>query len=294
MKPARFEFIQPKTVDDVAAFKAAYEGEASVIAGGQSLVPMLNFRLARPAALINLGSVTGLDRITVTGDTITVGAMTRQSALEHHEAAQKACPLLGQALQYVAHPVIRNRGTVGKTIAHADASAEMPTVLTTLDGRVRVHGTGGTRVVEASDLFEFHLTTSLELDEVLTEVEFPVLPARTGSAFQEYARRHGDYAIAGICAVVTLAENGTIAQARIGGSGIAPTPVRARDAEAALVGATPSADAFAQAGELAAGYVDAIDEEQASVAYRKRLVRTLTARALDEAVQRARATIEEG
>jgi carbon-monoxide dehydrogenase medium subunit len=219
--------------------------------------------------------------------------MARQAALERRSDAMTACPVLGQALQHVAHPVIRSRGTVGGTIAHADASAEMPTVLTTLDGRVTVHGTAGSRTIAASDLFEFHLTTSLAPDEVLTEVEFPALPARSGSAFHEYARRHGDYAIAGICAVVTLDEAGALADVRIGCSGIAPTPVRAREAEAALRGAVPEPAAFEQAGELASACVDAVDEEQASVAYRRRLVRTLTARALADAAERARATTQE-
>jgi carbon-monoxide dehydrogenase medium subunit len=219
--------------------------------------------------------------------------MTRQAALERRADAMAACPVLGQALHHVAHPVIRSRGTVGGTIAHADASAEMPTVLLTLDGRVTVHGTGGTRTIDAADLFEFHLTTSLTADVVLTEVEFPVLPARSGSAFHEYARRHGDYALAGVCAVVTLDDGGCISDVRLGCSGIAPTPVRAREAEAALRGAAPGAAAFAEAGELAAACVDAVDEEQASVAYRRKLVRTLTTRALTEAVERAQATDEE-
>lgn len=288
MKPARFEFVQPATIEDAVAFKAAYDGDASVLAGGQSLVPMLNFRIARPAALIDLSSVRGLDTISVEPDLIRLGAMTRSGALERHRDAIAACPLLGQALANVAHPVIRNRGTVGGTLAHADASAEMPTVLTALDGEVEVHGPGGARTITAEDLFVFHLTTSLEADEVLTEVRYPTLPATSGSAFVEFARRHGDYAIVGVAAIVSLAADGNIGRARLAYSGIGPTPIRAREAEDGLRGQPPTVAAFAEAGEQAQRLVDAVDEDQASVGYRRSLVRTLTARALAEAVARAR------
>jgi xanthine dehydrogenase iron-sulfur cluster and FAD-binding subunit A len=215
VKPAPFELIRPETVEDAVAFKSGYGADASVLAGGQSLVPMLNFRLARPAALVDLGPVPGLDGIRLEDGLIHVGAMVRQTALEQSEVAVAACPVLSQALHHVAHPVIRNRGTVGGTIAHADASAELPTVLVALHGSVAAAGPQGSRTVSARELFDFHLTTSLEPDEILTEVRFPVLARGAGSAFVEVARRHGDYALAGVCAIVELDDDSRIAAARL-------------------------------------------------------------------------------
>jgi carbon-monoxide dehydrogenase medium subunit len=293
MKPPKFEYVRAGTVDEAAAAKASHDGDASILAGGQSLIPMLNFRLARPAALIDLNHVEGLAYVRVEDEAVRIGAMTRQRDVERHEEAALACPVLPQALAHVAHPVVRNRGTIGGTVAHADAAAETPTALMALDGRVRVRGTSGERTIEASDLFVFHLTSSLQVDEVLVEVEFPRLTAGTGSAFREVTRRHGDYALAGVCAVATLGEDGSMRDVRLAYSGIAPTPVRAATAEELLAGAAPSAEAFAAAAEQAAGYVDAVDEEQATAAYRRQLVRTLTARALEDACAAARRTQQE-
>ncbi len=292
MKPPRLEYVRPETLDEAIATKARYDGDASVLAGGQSLVPMLNFRLARPQALVDLSGVDGLAGIAVADGHVRVGAMTRQRALERHADAMAACPVLGDALEHVAHPVIRNRGTVGGTIAHADAAAELPTALTAVDGSVRVCGTGGERIIPVGELFEFHLTTSLDVDEVIVEVRFPAVPRTAGTAFVEVARRHGDYALAGVCAIVDV-DGGAIRSARIACSGIAPTPVRARDAEALLAGQAPEPDVLEAAGAAAAGLVDAVDEEQASVAYRQRLVRTLIARAVAQAFARATTTPQE-
>jgi carbon-monoxide dehydrogenase medium subunit len=284
VKPPRLQYLRPGTLQEAIEAKAGYDGDASILAGGQSLVPMLNFRLARPSALIDLGGVPGLDTIAVEGGQVRAGAMVRQRDLERHAGAIAACRSIADGLDHVAHPVIRNRGTIGGTIAHADAAAEMPTVLTAVDGSVVVRGTGGERTIPAAELFEFHLTTSLEFDEVLAEVRFPVLPATTGTAFVEVARRHGDYALAGVCAVVDV-DGGVIRSARLACSGIAPTPIRATDAESLLAGQQPTPEVLAAAGEAAAGYVDAVDEEQASVAYRQQLVRTLIARAVTRACE---------
>lgn len=288
MKPPQFDYIAADSVDAAVEAKSAYEGEASILAGGQSLVPMLNFRLARPAALIDITRIAGLDAIQVDGDVVCVGATVRQRDLERHAEAAAVCPVIPRALEHVAHPVIRNRGTVGGSIAHAEAAAELPATLTALDGRVRVRGRAGERTIAAAELFEFHLTTSLEPDEVIVEVELPGLGANGGCAFMEVARRHGDYALAGVCAIVHLAADETIVDARLAYAGIAPTPVRAADAERALVGQRPSAEVFRDAGEAAVACVDAIDEQQATVAYRCQLVRTLTVRALGTACTEAR------
>jgi aerobic carbon-monoxide dehydrogenase medium subunit len=283
MKPARFEFHRARSVEEAVALRARYEGEASLLAGGQSLVPMLNFRLARPRALVDLNGIEDLSGITMRDGAVHVRAMTRQRDLERHAEAMIACSILSGALDHVAHQVVRNRGTVGGSIAHADAAAELPAALLAVDGRVRVQGPAGERTIEAEDLLEFHMSTSLAPDEVLVEVEFPTLPPRTGAACKEVARRHGDYALAGVCAALTLDDGGRVERARLAYLGVAPTAVRAPEAERMLAGAAAEPEAFAAAGRAAREVVDAIDEEQASVAYRRRLVEILTRRALDEA-----------
>jgi aerobic carbon-monoxide dehydrogenase medium subunit len=288
MKPGRFEFHRPRSVEEAVAIKARYEGEASLLAGGQSLVPLLNFRLARPRALVDLNVVAGLAGVCVTDDAVRVGAMTRQRDLEKNPNAMAACPVLAGALDHVAHKVIRNRGTVGGSIAHADAAAELPAALLAVDGRVRARGVSGERTIAAEDLLEFHMSTSLEPDEVLVEAEFPTLPARSGAACKEVARRHGDYALAGVCAALTLDDDGRIERARLAYLGVAPTAVRAPEAEALLAGEEPGAGLFSAAGQSARDVVEAVDEEQASVTYRRRLVEVLTRRALAEALTRAR------
>ena len=292
MKPPRFEYVAAETIEEAISAKASYDGEASVLAGGQSLVPMLNFRLARPAAVIDLSRVPGLASIRTDGGSVRVGAMTRQRDLERDEDALQACPILTRALDHVAHPVIRNRGTVGGTIAHAEAAAEMPTTLTALDGSVRVVGERGERTIPVAELYEFHLTTSLEPDELIVEVDFPALAADAGSSFMEVARRHGDYALVGVCVVVRMAPDETIREVRVAYAGIANTPVRGIAVEQALIGAPSSDEALTAAAEKGVAYVDAIDEEQATVAYRQELVRALTKRAVHaacaEALERSR------
>lgn len=294
MKPARFLYHRPEAIEEAVEVKARYDGEASALAGGQSLVPMLNFRLARPEALVDLNGVDGLAGIEVGNGSVRVGAMTRQRDLERHREAIAACPLAGQALANLAHQVVRNRGTVGGSLAHADAAAELPAVLRALDGRVRVLGTGGERWIGAGDLFEFHLSTSLAPDEILVEVELPATPPRTGTAMSEVARRHGDFALAGVCAAVTIDEDGSVTEARLAYLGVAPTPVRATDAERLLVAEGTGPEAIEAAAAAARDVVDAIDEEQASVAYRRRLVEVLTASALREAHARSGGNQEAG
>ncbi len=294
MKPPKLEYVPAESVEQAASVKASYEGDASILAGGQSLIPMLNFRLATPSALIDLGRVPGLSSVRVEDGLVRVGAMTRHRELERDEQAAAACPLLAQALAHVAHPAIRNRGTLGGTMAHADSAAEMPAVLLALDGHVRVCGIAGGRTISAQELFVFHMTTSLELDEVLVEVAFPALSATAGTSFQEISRRHGDYALAGVCAVAELDAGGALADVRLACIGIGSTPLRASAAEHLLRGASPTEDAFAAAAEAAAACVDAVDEEQATVSYRRRLVQVLTVRALREACARSRARREDG
>lgn len=285
MKPPPFAYERPRSLEEIVSLRERHGADSALLAGGQSLLPMLNFRLARPTVLIDLGAVDELSYIEDRDGGIAVGAMVRQRDLELAPLAIQRNPLIAVTLQHVAHHVVRNRGTVGGSIAHADASAELPALFTALDGRARIIGPQGERQVTGGDLFMFHLTSTLEPDEVLREVWLPALPASTGYAFVEAARRHGDYALCGVCATVTV--NGAIASARIAYSGVATKPVRASQAEQALVGQPTTEEAFQSAAALARELVDVSDDYVASRAYRQHIVERLTVRALREATRRA-------
>jgi carbon-monoxide dehydrogenase medium subunit len=286
MKPARFDYERPESLEEVIALRARHGGDSVLLAGGQSLLPLLNFRLARPSVIIDLDAVAELAYIEERDGGIAVGAMTRQRDLELHSRAKALNPLIAETLTHVAHGVVRNRGTVGGSIAHADASAELPAVFTGLDGRARVRGPGGEREIVGGDLFLFHMTSALEPDEVLCEVWFPALEPKTGYAFVEAARRHGDYALCGVCATVTVDQE--MVEARLAYSGVATRPVRAVEAEQALVGNVPSDDVFAAAARAARDVVGVADDYVASRGYRRHLVERLTIRALRKAVARTR------
>lgn len=286
MKPALFDYTAPETIAEAVAALAADES-ARPLAGGQSLIPIMNFRLAQPGTLVDLGRVAALDGITVAEGEVRIGAMTRQRTLESHAGANAANPLIAEVLAHVAHIAIRNRGTVGGSIAHADASAELPCLLLATGGSVSATGPEGERTVAADDLFSFHMTTTLAQTEILTEVRIPRLPPATGWAFEEYARRRGDYALAGVCALVARGAGGVCTGARLAGCGIADRPVRLAAAEDALQGSTLDEDALMAAGEAAKGYVRLPDDLQASQAYRADLLAALVRRAVVRAAARA-------
>ena len=289
MKPPRFAYFRPGDVDEAVQLKADYGADASALAGGQSLVPVLNFRLGQPAALIDLGGIEELASVVIRDDWVAIGAMTRQRAIERDDAVFAACAILRHTLRLVAHPAIRNRGTIGGTVAHADPAAEIPTVLAALEGTVKARGRSGERRIAAKDFFVFPLVNSLDPDEIVTGVSFPALAPAAGAAFVEYGRRHGDFALAGVAAVLTPAGDGTVATACIGLCGVAPVPVKATTVEAALVGRPATGRTWDAAGALAEALVDAEDEEQASVGYRRHLVHALVARALAQAWSRTKA-----
>lgn len=288
MKPPVFRYLRPESVEEAVSFKQEHGIDASILAGGQSLIPVLNFRLARPAVLIDITRVPDLDYTFLDDDAVVIGATRRQRDVELDERAVMRCPLLKDSLENVAHPTIRNRGTIGGTIAHADASAELPTALVALRGSVTATGPQGTRSIPAEEFFEFHLTNSLEPEELLTSVEFPNLPDDAGTAYLEIARRHGDYALAGVCGAMRLDEEGKLRDVRLGISGIAATPVRPAAAEEVLEGASPGDEnILAEAGRLAGALVDSVDEEQASVRYRAHLVNVLLERTVKAAAEKA-------
>ena len=286
MKPALFAYVAPQSVEEALEVLASDE-MARPLAGGQSLIPTMNFRIAAPSTLVDLRRIGALNRHAVEGDVIRVGAMTRQRDLERDEAVRRANPLIAEVLSNVAHIVVRNRGTVGGSIAHADAAAELPCMLVATGGSVVARRAGGERTIAAEDFFLFHMTTALEAGELLTEVRIPALPPRTGYAFQEVARRHGDYALAGVCALVTF-KDGVCTAVRLAACGVASKPTRLAEAEAALLGAPPEGEALTRAAEAARDYATAADDRQASADYRRDLAAALVRRTVARAADRAR------
>ena len=286
MKPSLFEYVAAETVEEAVEARARYE-DSVVLAGGQSLVPTLNFRLSNPSAVIDLRRVPDIVGVEIAHGWVRVGAMTRQRDLESHPQAVQANGLLRETLHHVAHPVIRNRGTIGGSIAHADPSAELPCLLTTLRGQVVAVSASRERVIPATDLFEFIVTTSLEPDEIITEVRFPVLPVGAGWSFNEFSRRHGDFALAGVASVVELDEDCQITSVRTGASGVATTPVAMPEVEGALIGKRAEPDTVRVAAELAADVVTVDDDPTVSADYRRHLLVGLTQRSLSRSIKRA-------
>lgn len=288
MKPAQFEYHDPRTVDEAVALLKQYDGEAKVLAGGQSLVPLLNMRLARPAALVDINRVAGLDYIHEENGALVIGAMTRQRTLEQSDEVRRGNPLLHAAVASIGHPQIRNRGTIGGSLAHADPAAELPAAVLALGGELVAAGPSGRRIVAAADFFVTFLTTALEPDEVLVELRVPPLAVQTGWGFQEFARRHGDFALAGVALSLTLDGGSSCSDARIALFGVGSTPVRATHAEVALRGEKPSPALFERAGDDVRDELEEpLSDIHASADYRRHVAGVLTSRALAEAAARA-------
>ena len=286
MKPAPFLYRAPGTVADALALKALHGEEARFLAGGQSLVPAMNFRVAQPAILLDLNRVAGLDAIVVAPDgSARIGATARHRAVERHPGLARSHPILAEALAEVAHPQVRNRGTIGGNLSHADPASEMPAVMVALDARYRLASASGERWVAARDFATGALSTALRADEMLAEIALPALPPRTGTAFLELARRRGDYPMAGVAAVVTLRPDGTCASAAIALCNAADRPV-AVDA-AGLCGRAMDAAAFRDAAALARDAADPPGNVHATPAYQRHLLGVLTERALALAASRA-------
>ncbi len=285
MKPAPFEYFDPRTAEEAVALLAMHGDDAKVLAGGQSLVPMLALRLARPSVVVDVNRVSGLDEVTQRGATVAVGALVRQRALERW--ATERAPLLTTALRHVGHAPIRARGTVAGSVAHADPASELPALLLCLDGAVVARSRRGTRTIAAADFFQGPLMTTLAADELVTETRWTLPAAHAGWGFREMARRHGDFALVGVIAVLTLAR-GTVSDARVAIFGAAATPVRAGAAEGALRGQAPTERVLADAARLATAGLQTVADIHASAAYRASVARTLTARALTDAAARAK------
>lgn len=292
MKPPPFEYQAPDTLDEALDLMARHGGAAKPLAGGQSLIPVLNFRLARPAVLIDLNRISALDFLHTDPDgalgDLHVGGMTRQRRLES-DVVRRAQPLLYEAAPWIAHPQIRNRGTVGGSLAHADPAAELPVLAVALGTRLRLAHSGGERWVEAADFYTDLFATALDANELLVEAVFPKLPARTGTCFLEQARRRGDYAQAGVAAVVTLGDDDAIAAAKLAYLSAGDGPVLAEGAAEHLTGEAPSEALFTAAAEAAGNELEPTDDVHASAAYKLHLAKVLTRRALRRAAERAAA-----
>jgi carbon-monoxide dehydrogenase medium subunit len=286
MKPAPFRYVAPRSVDETLAVLAEYGDEAKILAGGQSLVPLLAMRLARPAVIVDINGIRSLAYIRRRGERLHVGALTRQRAVERSSLAKRWAPLLWEGIRFVGHPQIRTRGTVGGSMAHADPSAELPAAAAALDAELVVRGPGGERAVAASEFFTGYLTTALGPADLLTEVRFALPAPPVGTAFLEVARRHGDFAIVGAAAVLRR-NDGAVADARLVFVGVGPGPVRAVEAERTLQGSPGSTKAFAETARLAAERLDPDADIHASAEYRREVAAVMARRALDLAWQRS-------
>lgn len=287
LKPASFDYEAPTTLSAALALLAAAGDEAKVLAGGQSLVPLLNLRLARPARLVDVNRVPGLDAIRLADGHLTVGALVRHRAVERSDLVRRHCPLLHQAVGHIGHVQIRNRGTVGGSLAHADPAAELPAVMAALGATLILTGVAGERAVPARDFFRGFFATALQPGELLTAVRVPGAPPGTGSAFLEVARRHGDFALCGVAAQVQLDPAGRVTAVWLGLTGVGPGPVVPADACAVLVGELPTAGAIAAAADKAAAACDPEDDIHASAEYRRHVAGVLTRRALTAAIAAA-------
>ena len=287
MKPAPVDYEAPTALAQAVALLADPDRDAVVLAGGQSLMPMLNLRLARPGLLVDLRRIEGLDGIEAQGDRIVIGAMATKRAVERSRLVRDRQPLLHAATVLVGHPQIRNRGTVGGSMAHADPAAEYPAVAVACDAEMRVVGPDGERTIAAADYFLGYLTTAMEPGELLASVHIPVIPDGTGWSFLELSRRHGDFAMVGTAVTVGL-EAGRCRRARIVLFAVGPSPLRAFDAEGLVDGEEPGEALFDRAASAAMAAVEEpMSDVHASGEYRRHLAGVLVGRALREAVARA-------
>ena len=284
MKPPLFDYACPESLDEAVAFLASHGGDAKILAGGQSLVPLLNFRMLRPALLVDINRLAELDFLEGTQDGgLRIGALTRHHTLEMSPLVAERFPLLGAAMTHVAHLAIRNRGTIGGSLSHADPAAELPMMALLLDAEIGTQSPGGARRHKAEDFFTGPLSTVLTDDEIVTEIHLPGLPPQTGWGFEEFSLRSGDFAIAAASAAVTLAD-GKIAGARLAVTGVDDTPLRLRTVEAALTGQRPAVEVFAAAGRQARDAVNPPSDLRASADYRRHLTAVLVERVLTAAV----------
>jgi carbon-monoxide dehydrogenase medium subunit len=289
VKPAPFDYYRPRSLDEALSLLTEHGDQAKPLAGGQSLIPAMNFRLGQPAVLVDLNELGELSYITPAGDGLRIGGMTRQRTIERSAVVKRAAPLLNETLPFIAHPAIRNRGTIGGSLAHADPAAELPAVAVALEARLKAQSRRGERWIPAPEFFTGLMSTVLEPDELLVEIELPPLPLRSGVAFEEISRRRGDYALVGVAALVSLDEGGRCSRARVALLSVGDRPMLAEHGAQALTGEVPTAASIRAAADAAGQRdIDPHTDLHASSLYRRHLASVLTRRALTRAFERAR------
>jgi carbon-monoxide dehydrogenase medium subunit len=288
VKPAPFSYLAPRSREEAIDALRRHGPEAKILAGGQSLVPLLAMRLARPAIIVDVNRIADLAFIAAGRREITIGAMTRQRTVEADATLGARVPLLRETLRWVGHPQIRTRGTIGGSMAHADPSAELPAVAAILDASFTLQSARGLRTLATAEFFTGYLTTALAPDELLTEVRFTAPPANAGWAFHEVARRHGDFALAGVAALVRMDGDRRCTDARLAFVGVGPGPVRVPDAEQHLVGRSITQAVADEMARIVQGALDPDGDIHASAAYRRHVAGVLAARAVLEAAGRIR------
>lgn len=286
MKPAAFEYHRPRTIDDALALLSEFGDEGKILAGGQSLIPLMNFRLAQPRHVIDINFIDGIDQVSSEKGQVKIGCLARQSRVLEDPSVRQRCPLLADALARVGYSQTRNRGTVCGSLAHADPAAELPAVLLALDGMVVAGNATRRRSIAAQELFQSYLSTALASDEMILEATFPEIGQGTGWSFTEFTRRYGDFAIVGVAALLVAAKD-QIADARIALIGVGDKPWRRRKFEELLLGQKPSAELFADVSAKIAAAISPAADIHASESYRRSLAKVLTRRALAEARDRA-------
>ena len=285
VKPARFDYFDPRTFDEAVQALAGAAGDAKVMAGGQSLMPLMNMRLVRPAVVVDINRVEGANYVKSANGSLAIGATTRQRSLESDPLIGERQPILRTAANHIGHTQIRSRGTICGSIAHADPAAELPALALALDAEMEAQSPRGRRRIPAAEFFVDYLTTALEPDEILVETRFPAAPSGITWAFKEVSRRHGDFAMVGIVAGLAL-EGGTISDARLTYFGVGGTPFRAREVEAHLKGQPAGEEAFRAAAAAVQPLLDPSDDVHATAAYRRSVAGVLTERALNECWRR--------
>ena len=287
MKPAKFAYQAPQTLNEALALIAEHGDDAKLLAGGQSLIPVMNFRLAQPEMLIDLNGTQGLDELSLAADgSLEIGSMVRQSALEKSDLVKEHAPLIHMTMPWVAHSQIRNRGTIGGSLAHADPAGELPVLMVTLQAEFELQKVGSLRRVSAEDFYIDLFETALEPDEILTKIIIPAKPERTGYAFHEVARRHGDYAMAGVAASLTLNKGNVCEDARLVYLNVGPIPMQGKAAAELLIGQTITDELIEKAAEHGAAHeIEPTGDIHASADYRRHLAKVLGKRALKEALQ---------
>jgi aerobic carbon-monoxide dehydrogenase medium subunit len=286
MKPVKFDYYDPTSLEEALALLDTHQGDVKVLAGGQSLMPLLNMRLARPNIVVDINRIKELNYVRAS-DGIAIGALARQRALQTEKLIAERVPILQEAAYYIAHPQIRSRGTICGSIAHADPAAELPALALALDAEMTLTSSKAARTVGAGTFFQSFFTTALEANEILTEVRFPAPPKESAWSVLEISRRHGDFAIAGIIAGLALDPNRqVIARARLVYFGVGPTPIRVMAAEEALIGQAALEPAFEAAAQSAKQGIDPSNDIHASEEYRRAVAATLTKRALRAALQK--------